>query len=144
MKAYSMDLRERVLKDCDGGLGSRAIAEKYSVSPAWVRRVRQRRREAGELGPRVPRRPPAGWTAHAERLRAAVRERPDATLSELRDRAGLSVGLTTVWRAVRALGLTLKKSAAGGRAGPAGCGCEAVRVAGRPARARPRAAGVPR
>ena len=27
-RAYSLDLRERVLKDCDGGLSSEAVAKK--------------------------------------------------------------------------------------------------------------------
>lgn len=37
--AYSMDLRRRVIADCDAGLGTKAVALKYSVSPAWVRRA---------------------------------------------------------------------------------------------------------
>ena len=52
MKAYSADLRQRVLADCDAGLGTKAVAEKYRVSPAIVRRWKQRRRETGELHPR--------------------------------------------------------------------------------------------
>ena len=30
-QAYSMDLRERVLKDCDTGMRSEDVAQKYSV-----------------------------------------------------------------------------------------------------------------
>ncbi len=37
-KAYSMDLRVRVIADCGAGLGTTAMAAKYQVSPAWVRR----------------------------------------------------------------------------------------------------------
>ena len=44
MEAYSMDLRKRVLKDCDAGLGTLAVSVKYDVSPAWIRRLKQRRR----------------------------------------------------------------------------------------------------
>src|SRR5262245_24360719 len=100
MKAYSADLRARVLRDCDGGLGTKAVAAKYAVSAAWVRRVKQRRRETGEVAPRVPRRPPPGWAAHADRLRAEVRARPDATLEELRGRVGLAASVSTVCRAL--------------------------------------------
>ena len=39
----SMDLRTRVLTDLDAGLKTSAVARKYTVSPAWVRRLRQRR-----------------------------------------------------------------------------------------------------
>ena len=48
MAAYSMDLRLRVLRDADAGLPSDELAEKYSVSRAWVDRLKQRRRETGE------------------------------------------------------------------------------------------------
>ena len=67
MRAYSMDLRERVLKDCDAGMKTAAVAEKYSVSPAWVRRLKQRRAATGEVAPRQQRHGRlAGWVAHAE------------------------------------------------------------------------------
>jgi hypothetical protein len=35
-KPYSLDLRERVLKDCDSGMSSEDAARKYSVSIASV------------------------------------------------------------------------------------------------------------
>jgi transposase len=52
MAPYSMDIRSRVLRDSDAGLASKDVAAKYSVSRAWVDRVKQRRREHGELAPR--------------------------------------------------------------------------------------------
>jgi transposase len=55
MKSYSMDLRERILRDCDGGLETRVVATKYAVSESWVRRLKQRRRETGEVAPRTGR-----------------------------------------------------------------------------------------
>src|SRR3974390_322940 len=87
MKAYSMDLRERVFKDLDSGMATAAVAQKYSVSPAWVRRLKQRRAATGEIAPRRQRhgRKPA-WITHAELIRNAVREAPDATLDEYRQR----------------------------------------------------------
>jgi transposase len=45
--AYSMDLRERVLKDSDAGLSSKELAARYHVSRAWVDALNQRRRETG-------------------------------------------------------------------------------------------------
>ncbi len=47
-----MDLRTRVLRDSDGGTPSKEVAAKYAVSRAWVDRVKQRRRESGEIAPR--------------------------------------------------------------------------------------------
>lgn len=110
MQAYSLDLRLRVLADCDRGLSTRAVATKYSVSESWVRRLKQRRRETGTIAPRQPTPgPEPGWHAYADKLREAIRQTPDATLAELRDRLQLAVALSTLWRAVAALGLSVKK-----------------------------------
>ena len=43
MRVYSMNLRQRVLAACDGGMSTAEAAEAFSVSPAWVRRLKQRR-----------------------------------------------------------------------------------------------------
>ena len=115
MKAYSMDLRLRVLDACDTGMGTDEAAETFSVSPAWVRRLKQRRRETGAVAPRRPARsgPVPVLAAHAERLLRAVREHPDRTAREYRDLLGLPVSANTVWRALRRLGLTFKKKSSG-------------------------------
>lgn len=116
MQPYSMDLRVRVLADCDGGLGTKAVAKKYTVSPSWVRRLKQRRREAGEVAPRPPRnRRRPKLAEHHGRIRELVAAAPDLTLAELRQRLGVAVALATLWAAVRALGLTLKKKSSGRR-----------------------------
>jgi transposase len=112
MKPYSEDLRLRVLADCDAGMKTKAVAGKYSVSESWVRRLKQRRRETGEVAPRQQRHgPPPSWEsqAYAETLRAAYAETPDATLEEVKDRLGLAVALSTLWRACAALKLSFKK-----------------------------------
>jgi transposase len=114
MKAYSIDLRERVLKDLDGGLRTSAVAAKYSVSPAWVRRLKQRRAATGEIAPRTQRHGKAiAWVAHAEAIREAVRQAPDATLDEYRQRFNLPMSRATLARALIVLGLTRKKSRSG-------------------------------
>lgn len=110
MQAYSLDLRLRVLADCDRGLSTRAAATKYAVSESWVRRLKQRRRQTGEVAPRRQTRgPKASWLAYADRLRQAIAQTPDATLAELRDQLQLTVALSTLCRAVAALGLSVKK-----------------------------------
>ena len=113
MRAYSMDLRVRVLADCDGGLGTAAVARKYAVSPAWVRRLKQRRRETGEVQPRRARPGPkpalAAGAAGGGRLAELAGAAPDLSAAEYRDRLGLTCHPTTVWRALRRLGLTFKK-----------------------------------
>jgi transposase len=123
MKAYSMDLRERVLADCDDGMSTAEVAEVHRVSAAWVRRLKQRRRETGEVAPRVARPGPAPLLgAESERLRQVVRANPDRTAAEYRQLLGTSAAVVTVWRALRRLGLTHKKSVPRGRAGASGRG----------------------
>ena len=53
MRAYSMDLRERALLDSEAGMKAADVAAKYRVSGSWVRLLKQRRRETGEVAPRV-------------------------------------------------------------------------------------------
>jgi transposase len=112
MKPYSEDLRQRVLADRDAGMKTKPVADKYSVSESWVRRLVRRRRETGEVAPREQRHgPEPSWQAqgYAEALRAAYAETPDATLEEVKDRLGLLVAISTLWRACAALGLSFKK-----------------------------------
>ena len=114
MKAYSIDLRERALKDLDGGMKTSAVATKYSVSPAWARRLKQRRAATGEIAPRKQRHGKAtAWVAHTEAIREAVRQAPDATLDEYRQRFHLPMSRATLARALIVLGLTRKKSRSG-------------------------------
>lgn len=120
MRAYSIDLRERVLKDYDAGLGTRAVAEKFSVSESWVRRLKQRRREDGSIAPRAATPGPKPALApHADRLCQLVRENPGRTAAEYRDRLGVRASPLTVWRMLRRLGLTFKKSPSGPASGTA-------------------------
>ena len=110
--AYSIDLRTRVLSDADAGLSSKDLAERYHVSRAWVDALKQRRRETGAIGPlkQTTFRRRALVRAETDRLAALVAARPDATLAELRDALRTSAGLTTIWRALHQLDLTLKKN----------------------------------
>jgi transposase len=99
-----------VLADCDVGMSTPEVAAKYRVSASWVRRLKQRRRETGSTAPKPQRHGPRpAWAEHAERIAAAVRQRPDATLREHRERLGLTLSTSSLWRALRALGLTVKK-----------------------------------
>ncbi|MBU0639872.1 MAG: IS630 transposase-related protein [Planctomycetes bacterium] len=81
MVLYSMDLRRRVLVDCDAGLRTKQVGEEYGVSRTWVRSLKQRRRETGSIAPRVPTARPR--KIDRERLAALVKQHPDATLVEL-------------------------------------------------------------
>lgn len=107
--AYSKEFRREVLSACDANAGTRAVALKFNVSESWVRRVKQERREQGKLGPATKRRRIPKWAVEADRIRAAIAERPDLTLAELRTELNTELSRMTLCRALRQLRLTLKK-----------------------------------
>ena len=116
MKAYSQDLRLRILSDSEFGMESDELAEKYNVSRSWVDRIKQRKRDYGEIAPRPRNR--GRRLALAERLdelRELVEAKPDRTLEELKELLGGQVGTTSIWRALKRLGFTVKKSPQSGR-----------------------------
>src|SRR5687767_13056732 len=101
MKAYSLDLRVRVLTDCDAGMRTRAVAQKYTVSESWVRGLKRRRAATGEIAPRPPKNRRVSFRdRYADRLRAAVAGNPNRTLEELRAHLGVRVGIGTLWQAL--------------------------------------------
>jgi transposase len=105
---YSQDLRDRVLAAYDRGMPTKAIAEVFAVSPAWARMVQQRRRDLGETAPR----PMGGATVikiDRARLAELVKQRPDATLKELRGMLGVQCAESAVCMALKKLGLSFKK-----------------------------------
>jgi len=111
MEAYSLDLRKRVLAACDAGHGTKQVAETFGVSPSWVRRLKQRRRELGTIEP-LPGRYGRPWKFSEEdlrRLRELVEAHPDATLRELRETLQVDAALSTLCCALRRMKLSFKK-----------------------------------
>jgi transposase len=107
-KAYSQDLRDRIIAARDRDLPTKRVADLFGVSASWVRRVMQRRREHGETTPRAK----GGATVvkiDMDRLRRLVAEQPDATTRELHARLGADCGVSAVDMALRRAGLTFKK-----------------------------------
>lgn len=112
-KAYSVDLRERVLADYDEGARPVDLSVKYRVCERWVFKLLRQRRELGSIEPLQGKpgpKPKLG--THLDRLKTLVDQRPDATLEELRAQLPIRVCLTTVWNALQTLQITLKKSPA--------------------------------
>src|SRR3954452_23665698 len=112
MTPYSQDLRQRVLDTVRRGEGSsRQIARRFLVSVSFVTRLVRTHRDTGALEPE----PhgggnPAGLTPEdLERLRALIRQQPDATLQECRQRLGVSCSTRTISRALGRLGRPRKK-----------------------------------
>ena len=112
MRPYSMDLRQRVAAAVDHGEGSlRQIAHRFRVSLSFVARLLRRRRQTGSLDPKPHGggHPPALDHEGRERLRDLVRQQPDATLDELRQRLGVPCSRMALWRALGQQKLTRKK-----------------------------------
>ena len=113
MKPYSLDLRQRVVESYENGEGTYAeLAEVFGVSLSWVEKLLRRWRETGSIAPK-----PHGGGRQAkitgkklERLKALVEENPDATLEELRRKCRVEGSIMSVFRALKRLGITLKKS----------------------------------
>ena len=115
MKQYSADFRDRLLRALDAGLERAEATRTFGVTDRTIRRWRQRQRETGSIAPT----PRPGRQRHigpeaAVALRAQVRQDPDATLAEHCARwaatNGGAVSVATMSRALRRLGLPLKKS----------------------------------
>lgn len=105
---YSQDLRDRVLAAYDRGMPTSQIARLFQVSPAWARRIKQRRRETGETTPR-PMGGPGVIKIDRTRLAELVKEQPDATLKELRERLGVQCVESAICMALKRMGLSFKK-----------------------------------
>ena len=112
---YSADLRERVIAAVDGGLGAYVAAPLFRVSVSYIYKALGRRRATGEVTARVSGRGPAPKLApFDEAFRARVAEEPDITLAELQNwfltEHATRVSVGCLWKQLRRLGLTLKKS----------------------------------
>jgi transposase len=117
-RAYSADLRERVLAAYEGGEGSQSgVARRYRVGErtlsAWLKAAREEGRRAPK--PRRGGRAPVGGAG--EILAGLVAERNDATLAEyadrLAERAGIRRSPAALCRGLKALGLARKKRRSG-------------------------------
>ena len=109
-KPYSVDLRERVVAAYDEGMKPTELAKRYRMSLRSVHRLLERRRETGSIEPLHGKPGPKLVLAeHMEKLQTVVGNKPDATLEELRQELGIQVGISTLWRGLRDLGLTFKK-----------------------------------
>jgi len=123
MKAYSIDMRQRVVAAYDAREGTHEqVAARFAVSVSWVRKLLRQRRATGSIGPRPHGggHPPAFDAPADARLRQAVRDDSDATWR--------NSAASPAWRAASrpcsgrwtGWGSLGKKVAAGRRAGPPG------------------------
>jgi transposase len=118
MEAYSLDLRERIVRACACDFETReGIAETHGVSRSFVQKLWRRWQEsesiAAKAGGRGPS-PSLGDRQWVRAIRRIVRSDSDATLNELCvalvEAGGPDVSRSTMCRTLTAMGLPLKKS----------------------------------
>ena len=114
-RAYSQDLRDRVIDAALSGVSARQVAARFGVVDATaIVRVR-RARESGERTARKQGKPRRSkLDPHREYLLGLIAETPDLTISELLERLlaqrGVRASRATLWTFLDRCGLTFKKS----------------------------------
>lgn len=113
-KAYSLDLRERVVAAAASGLSCRKVAAMFRVSVSSVVKWGQRARAEGSPAARpMGGRRPYALEGERDWLMARLKERPDVTLralvAELAER-GIKVSYYAVWHFFDHEGISFKKA----------------------------------
>lgn len=119
MKAYSLDLRQKIIDThAEDNISQRQLAARFRVTLSFIEKLLKQYRETGSIAPKVrTNQTPIKLTLEQLNvLQQIVAENNDATLEELRtllhQRTGVHIGRSTVDRMVQKLNLTVKKNAA--------------------------------
>jgi transposase len=114
MRAYSYDLRQRILHAVDQGKLRVEIIKTFDVSRATIKRYLKLRRETGDVKPKaIPGRPAKKGAALRAGLQSQLDVYPDATLREhcqiWEASQGVQVSTASMSRAIQHLNWTRKK-----------------------------------
>jgi transposase len=112
MATLSLDLRQRILACYDNQEGTRdQIAVRFRVSLGMVKKLIQQRSRTGCIKPRhhLAGRKPKILARHRLALSRNLKARPDLTLAELKEAAGLDCTLPAIHHVLAEMGLTYKK-----------------------------------
>lgn len=116
MKAYSLDLRQRVVHAYEQGEGSISeIATRFGVSVPFIKKLLRRWRSTGDLAPLAHGggKPKSLNARQHQLLKRQVRSMPDISLAELQsfldEQESVQVHVSTISRALASMGLPLKK-----------------------------------
>ena len=116
-RAYSQDLRIRLVRYVEGGVSARSAAKVFGVSESsaikWMRRWRRQKSVA-----------PNPVRGHRRRLLGIIEAKTDLTLEEIRSRLkkrGVRVSLWTVWSFYDRHDISFKKKRVRQRAGSRRC-----------------------
>ena len=116
MKAYSIDLREKIIKLHEGGkISQRQLAKQFDVALSFIEKLIKQYRQTGSVEPkkRIEQTPTKLNHEQLKVLEKIVEEHNDATLDELsqmlREQTGVLISRVTVDRMLKKLNVTFKK-----------------------------------
>ena len=114
MKAYSEDLRRKIVDAIERGMPKAQAARTFGVGISTVKRYATKARRGESLQPgKAPGKPPKMGRPVGKLLEEDLKERPFATLQErceyVRAVSGVSVSRSTMCRAIARIGKTRKK-----------------------------------
>ncbi len=113
-RAYSLDLRERVVSAIEGGLSTHQAAARFSIGIATAGAWARLKRSQGHVRPGRQGKPKGSvLDAHAAFILGLLEEKPDTTLDELVDRLAaeraVTIVRTAVWKFLDRRDMTHKK-----------------------------------
>jgi transposase len=124
-KAYSSDLRARVIEAVEGGASRREAAERFEVSAASAVKWMQRWDETRSAAPKPRGGSVSSLEEFATKILALIAEQPDLTLvemaAELRKRR-IRTCRSSLWRFLDRHNITFKKKPASRRTTASRCG----------------------
>ncbi len=117
MQAYSLDFRQKIVSAYENGLETIIeVAERFDVSPSFIKKMLARKRSTGNIAPVGHRGGQKKRLSdkHRKWLLKTVLAEPDITLSDLQQclekEKNISVSVPTLSRELRRLNLRRKKN----------------------------------
>lgn len=112
MKAYSLDLRQKIIDTYfEGGISQRQLAKRFRVALSFVEKLLKQYREIGSIAPkvRIQQTPTKLNSQQLRILEEIVSANKDGTLNELRShleqKTGVQIGQTTMDRMLRMMNI---------------------------------------
>ena len=117
MRAYSNDLREKVLKALHNEQSAEQVAIRFDVSMSWVYKIKKRFQDTGSYEAlRRSGRPKKLSEEDVNKISDMLKANPSLTLDEIKEKVKFKASCTTIYRALQRLKLTYKKNTFCGRA----------------------------
>lgn len=138
-KPLSNDIRERIVRAVEGGMSRNAAAQKYDVSPSTAIKIVALWKTTGSWKPKkFGGHKKHRLAPHTEQVKKLIEEKPDLTLKEIQAALmakKIKVGVTAIFRFLKAIGLNYKKNGTRQRTKQTGCESGSRRMEAKPRKA---------